>query len=394
MVQLKKRRWLWAFPLLLVICLLTTAISFLINLTLPRTSPIVETLSALEKARIEESFHLRAEMGDQVFPRFGKVNLAQVVYNEKYAFLLNQHNPADGWYTLPSENLKGQAWSLVSDDYWNGLSFYRQELKNNITPQAFAVRIGDTYAGSLTTLDWMRINLMDQIRQDLPGFLKPIFPYHFVTNIFISSSDMYISLLEHESFHAFQAAWAPQRFYPAEKSRSLDTQYPWFEEQTISAWETELKLLQSALRSSDPEETHQLAEQFLTQREERRTAMGLSQNLIDFENNREWVEGMARYAELEIWRLASERNRYQPVLSIQMDASFYHYRKFNTRWKRELDQMPRMAKDEGDGRFYYSGMAQAYLLDQLQPDWKSLMYEDPSLNLEDLLRNAVNNPEL
>ena len=122
--------------------------------------------------------------------------------------------------------------------------------------------------------------------------------------------------------------------------------------------------------------------------------MGLPQSLIDFENNREWVEGMARYAELEIWRLASERNRYQPVLSIQMDASFYHYRKFNTRWKRELDQMPRMAKDEGDGRFYYSGMAQAYLLDQLLPDWKTLLYEDPNLNLEDLLRKALNNPEL
>jgi hypothetical protein len=174
----------------------------------------------------------------------------------------------------------------------------------------------------------------------------------------------------------------------------LDSQYPWFEEQTISSWETELNLLQSALKSTDSAEVHQLAEQFLAQREERRKTMGLPQNLIDFENNREWVEGMAIYVELESWRLAAETETYQPVLAIQTDPSFYHYRKYNTRWNRAVGQITRMAKDEGDGRFYYSGMAQAYLLDQLLPDWKTLLYEDPDLNLEDLLEKAVNNPEL
>jgi hypothetical protein len=246
----------------------------------------------------------------------------------------------------------------------------------------------------MTTLDLMRISLMDQFRQDLPGFLKPIFPYQLVTNFFITGSDMYVSVLTHEIFHAYQAAWAPERFFPAETSRSLDSQYPWFEEQTISSWETELNLLQSALKSTDSAEVHQLAEQFLAQREERRKTMGLPQNLIDFENNREWVEGMAIYVELESWRLAAETETYQPVLAIQTDPSFYHYRKYNTRWNRAVGQITRMAKDEGDGRFYYSGMAQAYLLDQLLPDWKTLLYEDPDLNLEDLLEKAVNNPEL
>ena len=68
---------------------------------------------------------------------------------------------------------------------------------------------------------------------------------------------------------------------------------------------------------------------------------------------------------------------------------FKDYRTFRDRWKRELDQIPRMASDEGDGRFYYTGMAQAYLLDQLDPDWKTKLAADPSLNLEDLLKRAV-----
>ena len=48
--------------------------------------------------------------------------------------------------------------------------------------------------------------------------------------------------------------------------------------------------------------------------------------------------------------------------------------------------MRRMADDEGDGRFYYTGMA--YLLDRLMPDWKQKAFDD-GIWLEDLLAEAV-----
>jgi len=47
-----------------------------------------------------------------------------------------------------------------------------------------------------------------------------------------------------------------------------------------------------------------------------------------------------------------------------------------------------MAADWGDGRFYYSGMAQAVLLDRLMPGWKDQALED-GVFLEDLLEAAV-----
>lgn len=47
-----------------------------------------------------------------------------------------------------------------------------------------------------------------------------------------------------------------------------------------------------------------------------------------------------------------------------------------------------MADDVGDGRFYYSGMAQAALLDRLLPDWKEQALTD-GVFLEDLLETAV-----
>lgn len=46
-------------------------------------------------------------------------------------------------------------------------------------------------------------------------------------------------------------------------------------------------------------------------------------------------------------------------------ADFNAYQGFPQRLAQELDQIPRMASAEGDRRFYYSGFAQAALLDRL-----------------------------
>ena len=47
-----------------------------------------------------------------------------------------------------------------------------------------------------------------------------------------------------------------------------------------------------------------------------------------------------------------------------------------------------MAKDDGDTRFYYSGLAQAAILDRLAPGWRTrILTED--VWLEDLLKEAV-----
>ena len=225
------------------------------------------------------------------------------------------------------------------------------------------------------------------LRQELGD---QVFPYSLVASIFFPNSDTYLSMIQHESFHAFQAVWAQPRFDAAEwDGIRLSDQYPWESKAGIDAWQQELDLLQAALKSEDKEGARQLAQQFLNHRDVRRKTMQLSADLIRYENQREWVEGMARYAELETWRLAATDEQYQPLVDVHSDRKFKEYRSFAERWRRELDQISRMAEDEGDGRFYYSGMAQAYLLDQLHPSWKLTLAADPMLNLEDLLRQAL-----
>lgn len=396
-MQRKNRKWGSLVILgLTSLCVGTVLLSAIINVFIPRSSHNPDQLSAVDIARLFEADHLRGQLGEQVFPGFQTYDIPDLLFNEQNAFLLGMSNPATGWVKVPQEAQRGGEWQLMTSlEEYPQMAYYRTGYDRNDpaqSPDAFTVRIGDSYVSSVPTAEWFRLGLMNEFRNDLPAFLKPIFPYSLVASIFFPNSDTFLSMIQHESFHAFQAQWAPERFEQAEWDKiRLDEQYPWYDQAGIDAWQMELDLLTAALKAKDQENLKQLTQQFLDHRDQRRKTMKLSSALIRFENQREWVEGMARYAELETWRLAANDSSYLPLEDMKVDKKFKQYRTFNQRWSRELDQISRMAENVGDGRFYYSGMAQAYILDQLDPGWKNKLAEDPFLNLEDILAEALNN---
>jgi len=57
----------------------------------------------------------------------------------------------------------------------------------------------------------------------------------------------------------------------------------------------------------------------------------LSEDLIEFERQREWVEGIGRYAEISVYQLAREKTGYTPVREILDESGFYDYEKFDQR---------------------------------------------------------------
>jgi hypothetical protein len=189
--------------------------------------------------------------------------------------------------------------------------------------------------------------------------------------------------------HAYQGLAARQRLEAGEQA-NLDWQdhYPWENETMQADWQRELDLLHAAMKAKDLDEVRSLSAQFLAQRDSRRESAGLSDNLIGLERNREWVEGIAKYAERMSYRLAADADRGTPAAAILADPKFNNYRDSARRWSMEVDQMRRMAGSEGDGRFYYTGWAQAALLDRLSPGWQSQLF-DEDIWLEDLLRKAV-----
>jgi len=154
-------------------------------------------------------------------------------------------------------------------------------------------------------------------------------------------------------------------------------------------WQSEIQLLIDAFDEEDLTKQIALVEDFLETRENRREKVGLPENLVLYEKRYEWLEGSAKYVELEIWNQAANSDEYQPIDKIFIDKDFENYQKYEKRWKNEKTSMKNAAKNIGDSLFYYSGMLQARLLDNLMSDWKFRMGEN-NIWIEDLLREAVN----
>jgi hypothetical protein len=374
---------------LISICIVILAASVISNLNLPERSAVVEHLSELDKIRLEEMLHLRQSVGNDVWPGWGDIDISAIQYNEEYVFLVGYSKPPNGWVNVSTNQLLGGPWEVVPEDVFSDQIYYRQYLPApDVTPQAFTVRVGDRWVSSIGTYDWMRISLTQTVRQDLPAFLRPVFPSKLFVDQLLGGGDKYISLSAHEAFHAYEGISAPEKLEKAETAgRQLEDQYPWEDETLKADWQEELNILAEALRSTDQGMTVDLARQFLLLRTARRESASLSPELIAYENQREWVEGLARYAELEIWRRASN-GTYTPLPDTSLLSDYDGYTGYDRRWSQELGQLTMMAEDRGDGRFYYTGMAQAFLLDKLMLEWKLQAFEE-DVWLDELLEIAV-----
>jgi hypothetical protein len=181
---------------------------------------------------------------------------------------------------------------------------------------------------------------------------------------------------------------APERLAAAEFAAPLESQYPWGDEAAEGAWQAELEALHGAVTAPSEAETVDLAREFLARREERRESHALSGELVDYERQREWLEGLAKYAELSIQRAAALDADYEPVRAVRDDPDFDGYRTRERFWQRQTGEIKRLTGREGEVRFYYSGFGQAVVLDRLMPGWKARMWSE-GIWLEDLLGEAV-----
>lgn len=374
---------------LIGLCLLLAGISALANQGLPRQSPVLDRLSDLDKIRAAEIVHLRRSLGAEVLPGWDQAEIPMLFYNEEYAFLVGLQDPPDGWQTVPGGRRVGGPWEQVPDDTVLGEPYYRQRLEEGVSPQNFTVQVGSHYTANLMLLDWFRISIGDQFREDLPAPLKPIFPYRIAVNLFMPGSDRWATAVHHEAVHAYQGLRAAGRLEAAELAgREREDSYPFDDPAFQEAWQVELNLLNEALRAGTEAEMRELAGRFVAHRSARRDQFGLPADLIEYERCREWAEGIAKYGEFRIYALAATAPRYEPLPETVGDPEFHRYESYTRHWNSEVEQIRRMADDVGDGRFYYSGMAQAVLLDRLAPGWKERLFDD-GVWLEDLLAQAV-----
>jgi hypothetical protein len=298
-------------------------------------------LSAADKSEVAEALRLQSSLGDQVWPGFGHSRIPMILYNDKYEFLTGAANPP-------------APWTPVEGDSFQSRPYYRRVAGK---PQAFAVRIGTTWAGSMSTLERMNVKVPLKITPD----------YHIV-------------MILHEMFHAYQAVQSPVRFARARAVYSSEDRYHKLDAAFAAAWNTEGSLLAAGLKANDDPQARLGVRRFLQARDTRRAQASLSQELTAYERELEWLEGLAKYVEIRFYELAASHGS---------DPSFAGYKPGLPYWRLDLMRLEKaMGQQAGDLRFYLSGMAQARLLDRLNIGWQVRAMRD-EVYLEDLLRVAV-----
>ncbi len=386
------RRLLIIFPAVVVsFCFLAAGCSALSNRLLPSPSPAADRLSDPDTAHLAEALHLRRAIGDALWPDWGSAGIPMILYNEDYAFLTGYPDPPAGWVLIPTREVRGGPWEEAAGDTFEGEPYFRQRLLNGKdAPPAFTMIVGERWVSGLPSWESMETGLANEFRQGIPAVLQSVVPYRMAARLFLSAAGgraWYICAVLHESFHAYQGMRAPSLLAKSEDVyRQHASRYPWEDADFAADWQAELGTLADAVQAESDSEALDLVRRFLDLRRARRTAAGLKNELIDLERLKEWEEGLAKYTELAVWRLAADPG-YQPLPVLAADPDFHGYGGFAQRWSQEVDQIRRMANDDGDLRFYYSGWAQAVLLDRLAPGWRARILTE-GIALEDILQEG------
>ena len=200
-----------------------------------------------------------------------------------------------------------------------------------------------------------------------------------------------MSMILHEGFHAFQAAAAPGK----EPNELAAIDYPLLDIRNNALWSLEADLIQDALLASDQAAAAAKIREFVAVRMERRT--GLAEALVEYEDQEEYLEGLAKYVEYAFLRQAQG---LEPAPELFYLDGFFGY---GPHLEEVLTGEFRRIKDivaanidltgnkYGVGplrfRLYSSGASLAWFLDEVDPGWKADIFK-PGLTLFGRLEKA------
>jgi len=388
----KRSRVVW-FLLIVVaglvgICVLLAAGLALVNARAPKALNRPDRLNAEDVILLAEAQHLREQLGEQVWPGWSQADIPAALIHGERVFVLGMDRPSPGWIKPPGNRQFGGDWLMLEGCGLHAETCYFQPYANaDIDLGNFTVIVGERWVLSMQTREWAAIRFRKGFAEELPPFLRAVFPYGLAQQVLLGGAELYVPMLLHEAFHAYQGSQVPERLNQAERAVRLEDSYPWQDQQSQSAWKDERDLLWQAAHAQTDSEAAGLVASFLARRDQRRQQTGLSAELVDFERQREWLEGLAKYAELSAGRLAAETAGYTPLPETGRVRDFKGYAPYTRFYKQQVDQV-KLLLSNNETVFYYTGMAQAVLLDRLMPGWKSRAFE-PGVYLEDLLREAV-----
>jgi hypothetical protein len=312
------------------------------------TPPLAELIEAVE------AWHLLAANGDQVWPGWDAARIPLLMRSGEFDLLAGHPSPPEGFSPLPDLTAFGQP-------------IYRYRGHLVPVPAATAWKVGDVWSVAVPT--------REEFQQAIDAQLgKGVVQLDTVN---------YIRAIVHEAFHAYAMTIiqgdVPNFGADVDEGQLIQqlAALPDLDQQQAAEGQTLVK----ALQANDTQAARQAAAEFLKLRQARRATE--DKQVAAYEQTTEWVEGLARYAEVSLMRRAGAAPNPPLDQSIKYPAAAEVWQPF-------LDQLtnPAGSPDGFRGRYYLLGAGQAFLLDRLWPDWKDYALVEKQ-SLETLLAQAL-----
>jgi hypothetical protein len=205
----------------------------------------------------------------------------------------------------------------------------------------------------------------------------------------VLSTEEWTTMIMHEYFHGYQHRHQPHLDYyeqhivtigqPDSLLKAFYKNNDWYK----NSIDLENGYLLKAIDESDKKVRERFIDTFFSLREERRalTKQKLSIDIEPYEKCYETMEGTARYVEYSLYNLFSTMQADKKLAN--SDTSFKSFSKYRN-YSIEKDKWLYLTSKTT--YFYASGFNMARLLDKLAVEYKSKLFKQGSLSLEELLR--------
>jgi hypothetical protein len=319
------------------------------------TSSAAATPQALpELAEAAEAWHVLSAYGDQVWPGWGAARVPLLIRAGEFDLLVGHPAPPQGFCPLPDATVADQP-------------VYRYAGHLVPVPAATAWEVGSVWSVAVPT----RAEFQQAIDAQLGKGVVQL------------DTANYIRAIVHEAFHAYALTAihgdTPNFGADVDEREMIDLVAALLDLDKQQA--AEGQALVNALQATDKQGTRDAAARFLKLRQTRRAEQ--DGKIAAYEQATEWIEGLARYAEVALMLHAGQAAPASPDNTITYPAAAEIWQPF-------LDQLmnPSASPDGFRGRYYLLGAGQAFLLDRLLPDWKTRALNEKAA-LEGLLQEAV-----
>jgi hypothetical protein len=319
-------------------------------------------LDPIDIVHAAEAWNLLQQEGENVWPGWGATPPPLLLRKGEFDYLIGHPAPPEGFELLPDVSIQGE-------------SVYRYRGHLIPRPAATAWSVGDVWSVALPTYE--------EFRQAVRELLGPDA---------IELDDVsFIRSVTHEAFHAYQfvrvggMAGLPQFVQAVEEEQVLERLA---QRTDLDGYHIALgEALRSGLEAETDAAARQSAARFLELRREWRA--GQPEQIAIFEKSIEWLEGLARYADTSLLRLAASSAFQARSLLVEQDV-IPAYPDADATWEAFMDQLSDPTQIPGGlrDRYYAIGAGEAFLLDRLMPGWQPQALP-AGVALEDLLAQAL-----